>query len=756
MGSLWGVLLFSGAFLFCSFLMIQSTALAANGETAVEIQNVKIGIDGYFHVGRWAPIEFDVVSTAETVQTLTPQIRVADPDGHGVLSRLKEFKSGGTVHVQGLFRSGKLYAPVTIEILNGEKIIAELAIRVDRNDEVRCLKQSAHLWLLDGEQPAFQAAAENMKEIQSGSIHAAPFGEYAAGIFDPRALEPVNLIVLNGDSTLSESSSLAIRDWVYRGGRLVICIGEDGESLRSSPISSWLPVLPQNEIQIRNLSGFNQWVPGSNPMRMLDTVPCAVFSLDEGQTLASDFGNALAIRSACGTGSVTMLGVRLDQRPFNNWSSRAEMAMVLADFEPSWTASTTAKSSGVNAGLSPTGISDFQTQLIQALDHYDVIKRPSYWVVIAWSSVLILIIGPLDYLIVHRLAKRPQLTWITLPVWLGCITLWSYNSAFSINNTEQQSRQIEILDVDLTTNTARGRSWMNFYSTLTRRYKIEADVDTDSTLFADPQAEETQADFLKTSWIERPESSYRGMYRTGGLESRKAAYHLSSDDREIKDLPVRVWSTGSAGTEWELEVDPSRFAQTRLHDPGSGRLTGSFTYQGSEELTGWFVAYGNFAYFPRTEGGDSHQPLRPGDLFELKNARSNMLKGLLTGLTHSSIFHSDDRKQHTSLVNRELYNSLSRDPFPILRTLSFHDITGGQSYTKLTNDSLDSLDLSDSLKLHRAVLFGRLKAPVTKFALNDDELTYEQQESVIRIIMPVEFELADLSAPPDPTLLRVK
>ncbi|MBT5017276.1 MAG: hypothetical protein HON04_00860, partial [Planctomicrobium sp.] len=169
----------------------------------------------------------------------------------------------------------------------------------------------------------------------------------------------------------------------------------------------------------------------------------------------------------------------------------------------------------------------------------------------------------------------------------------------------------------------------------------------------------------------------------------------------------------------------------------------------------WFVAYGNFAYFPRTPQGEAQQPLQPGDEFNISEARSNLLRGVLTGITQTSIFNDRILNANTG-SNRGIYNPLSRDPFPILRTLSFHDVTGGTSYTQLNNQSLSSADLSPLIELRRAVLFGRLKTPVTNFSVNDETENYVNQESVLRIILPVRVDQIDINAPPDPSLLRIK
>src|SRR5690606_32170498 len=129
--------------------------------------------------------------------------------------------------------------------------------------------------------------------------------------------------------------------------------------------------------------------------------------------------------------------------------------------------------------------------------------------------------------------------------------------------------------------------WLNFYSPETRRNHVQASLQGHALFKEELKSSPT---FLQTSWIERPESSYRGMYRSGGLETQKPNYHLSADRQTIPDLPTRIYSTGSIGSEWEVPLNPDQVVEFDLHDPGTGRLEGSLTYLGAQELTEWFVA----------------------------------------------------------------------------------------------------------------------------------------------------------------------
>lgn len=720
-------------------------------ESPIRISEIEIGIDGHFRVGCHAPIEFTVQlresATEGSDWNVEPRIRAVDPDGHAVCHRLPPIElSAEPTRVRGRFRSGKLEAPITIELLRDDQLIASQTIRMDHTEERGCLRQDAHIWLVVGEHPGFTAAASLFESHDPEAIHVAHRDDLLLHLSDARALDSVTLVVINADVPVDSTTAEALRDWVRRGGTLALFIGDQSRSLSASPLATWLPTLPQGTIELRNLNSLNTFVPGSEPLRMLGSLPAAQVRSTQGHVLAADLGNPLLLRDAYGRGVVVLSSVAMDQKPLSNWTARADFALKLVGIEAPWKSA----ASNSNQSFDMTGVTDLQTQLIHTLDVYETVDRPSYWVVIGFCAVCLLIVGPLDFFLLHRVLKRPQLTWVTLPIWLMIMTSWALSSATKTNQVGESARQLDLVDIDVSNHTISGRSWFDFYSAATQRNSISTSVLLPVRQDASTKTQTPQ--FLTTSWVERPETSYRGMYRTGGLDAGKPKYRLSSDDRAIEGYPTRVWSTGLVATEWETAIDAQRWVQSNLHDPGNGRLTGHVTYLGPGEISQWFVAYGDFAYFPRSRAGQDQAPLLTGDRFELRSARSNLLRGVLVGLTHTSIF--DEQLKTEALVNRENYDPMSRNPYTIFRILSFHEVTGGTGYTGLRNDSLADADLSRLLSLRRAVLFGRLQKPLTDWSLNDHAPAYTQQEAFVRLILPVQYQQADLNAPPDPTLLK--
>ena len=59
----------------------------------------------------------------------------------------------------------------------------------------------------------------------------------------------------------------------------------------------------------------------------------------------------------------------------------------------------------------------------------------------AWMLAVIVVVGPLDYLLVHRVLRRPHATWFTLPVCMIAAAALGARSAQSWNTSAARSNQ---------------------------------------------------------------------------------------------------------------------------------------------------------------------------------------------------------------------------------------------------------------------------------------------------------------------------
>ena len=76
--------------------------------------------------------------------------------------------------------------------------------------------------------------------------------------------------------------------------------------------------------------------------------------------------------------------------------------------------------------------------------------------------------------------------------------------------------------------------------------------------------------------------------------------------------------------------------------------------------------------------------------------------------------------------------------------LMFYELAGGRGYTKLSHDYQSRMDLSRQLNLGRAMLVGEVKqinhCTDLKISDADSEASYDNVTTIVRIILPVEYE----------------
>jgi hypothetical protein len=720
--------------------------LAADEPTEPSISNIQIGFGNVLKLGCWTPIRFDV--TGPGGARMTPVVRCADPEGHATLQPLPEvvLSTAQPTPIRGLIKSGRLEGPIQIQLWqNGRELAATTLRHQSPAGGFTALRQSTQFWVTVGDQPLFSRGLKHWKQTSPRAVQHVELEDLENPLWSPDVLDGVDVFILNGDTAMTDESSDALRDWVRRGGRLIVPVGNAVNELRQSPLAGWLPALPTGQVDVSKLTGFNDLVPRSSTLRMLTTLPAGRLDRAQGHVVASGLSEPLALRAAYGIGQVTMVAVKLDDVPLSNWEpeSQAQLSGLLAG---KWSVGQPLPGEQSESGseLNPAAVTELQSQLTFAIDSFQGITRSSHWVVMGWIALFAVVIGPLDYALVHLWLRRPEWTWGTLAFWSLLASAIAIVRADSLNEHPMTSRQFEILDLDATTDTVRSRSWFGFYSDANRRRRVTATIDPAL------QPSGSTARPPRLSWVSRPVEGFRGMYRSGGIDDSQPQYQFFPDHDGIENLPARIWSTVSLACEWDTPLDVNRWITADLVDEGSNRISGKIVHHFPAELTDWFLAYGSFSYFEHGDDLLAPPPLPPDIPWDLGRAGSNLLRGRLIALTQPA----DSRHQGLDLqFGRSDYDVRSTSPETIGLAVTFYDAIGGRAYTTLGNQGLEQADLSQLLELDRAILFGRLKLPPTNIQLDGKSPPREEQSVLVRVILPVRRVARSGDVPPSPDLL---
>jgi hypothetical protein len=533
---------------------------------------------------------------------------------------------------------------------------------------------------------------------------------------------------------------------------LVLSVGNEVEAYRSSPLAKWIPVPIRGQFRLRELSGMETFADNSTRIPIpvgVRTIQAAQIGPFDGQVLIGSLNGPLLVRVPFGFGQVTVLGIDLNRPPLSIWKPIASVAeKIIAGRRPA------TQQTAQRGHLSHAGISELATQLHAAQELFPQVHRLSTWMLMSLLLIYLIVIGPVDYLLVHRLLKKPQLTWFTFPTMVviaGVLAAWGARAS---NGNQLRVNQIDVIDIDAVERDAvdkdarpqlvRGKTWVNVYSPQSQRYQVEIEpVNLPRTRKSDANAMRP-----RIAWNGIPERVSGGMYRPGGFEIARPEYTFTARATGIKNLPIAIWSTKGLTASWQQQADS--LVESKLVSTAVGQLKGSIVHHLPAPLEDWILAYGRRVYRPVSRSNAPAPVLKPGQVLSPHNTsavRDRELKGFLTGARARS--YAKGTTGGVGIFQEQaIYDPLNRDPDQIMQMLTFHQIAGGKEYTGLDNDALSTLDLSDLVHLNRAVLFGKMSEPAAILKLNGKSVEPNRHSVYVRIVLPVKLSRTILKALP--------
>jgi hypothetical protein len=693
------------------------------------------GWDGLVTVGRWTPAT--VGFTLDAPAECQVELSALDAEGHTATFVSPAVSlPAGSQRLTGFCQIGRIDSGLRGRLLVGGLVSEEVSLRPGQREQLRPLAKLADRVIVTvGEPQGFDRLPRGAASHSDPAVHVISRKSPTDLPTEPRSYDSVQWLVLTGAEPVPGEVSAALREWVADGGRLVISLPKQLAGFQSSPLREWLPVRVGDEPvvvldlgRLADMAGRSIKIPSTTGRE-----PVARMQADEGISLASSRETPLLLRVPYGFGEVFVLGMDITQPPLVIWGGLPNFVRNLLEI-PDATAANQPQSTGPRAAqLTSTGISDLASQVHACQDRFPSVRRASPWWAMAWMLGLLAIVGPLDYLLVHRVLQRPQATWITLPVWLIAASVLAARSATAWNTSEAQLHQLDVIDSAGGSQRLRVQSWYTLYNPDTARTDFAVQPSYFDAATDDRPVQHS------VSWAAIPETVFGGLYRPGGTEWGRTEYRVLAQDHSVRQLPLLQWSSRTLTAEWSRDGDA--LATSELHGTGLGRLTGQVTHHLPGELTEWILAYGTRAYrrqpsredetsvpWPANETWDIEHPL----VFQRE------LRGVLTRTV--MMRESTDGRLANTVIRQEQsrYDPLSRDPTSVWQLLTFHEAAGGTTYSTLTNHLLADRDLSRQLQLGRAVLFGRL-SPASGAAVQREgqAVTADRHDTFVRLVLPV-------------------
>lgn len=726
------------------------TALASSlvGDD-VTADRIHVGIGGVFKVGRWTAAR--VVLGSAPPGRAHVEVDAPDPEGSPVTYRSEpvELRQSGPNVLSVLFKMGRLEGTLRVRVLAGEKVLLSRQLRASSDSDTELLppmRQSVfligHVHTGNAPQaepfrlgPLIIPADEITPAARSGSMSPPKIDVIDLDSYDflptnSAAYSSIDVLFLTGRLDVDPAHSRAIEQWVRSGGHLVLTVGKEGANFSKSPLAAWLPVKIERTIQLRDLSPIEAFCRQSARIMSANDEPVdgSRLSTTDSKVLVSSLDGPLLCRSSYGLGRVTVFGIDINASPLERWNSAPDLLHQLVDYD----VHRSNRSQPIATRLTQTGITELATQLDASHDEFPSVARVTMWPVMGLLVALLLLFGPIDFLLVHRILKRPELTWLTFPLFAILAAVSAVVWGASAKGDRLLLNQVDIVDVDAASGSTQSQSYGLIYSPGNERLDVSGDPDGIIPAIA---SSESDPSTLRIAWHGKAEATFGGMYRAGGAEIARAAYSEQPNSRGLHELPVAVWSTKSLESEWEGRA--ANLVESQLTSRGPAHLGGSFRHHFPEPIEDWIVAYGHMVFRshvnPDTE---KTTPIAPNVPWSTQMASQRELSGFLTGTTQKYVKSPTTKFEEIKIENSE-YDPLKRNPIDVIRMLSFHRAAGGTFYTGLGNGALRKLDWTPFLDLNRAVLVGRIRRPMMHWQINQHAIQPEENVTIIRLLLPV-------------------
>ncbi len=731
--------------------MLGGSASAAS--RAVEVENIRVGFQERYKVGTWTPVWIQLRGGIDGFNGFL-EVVAQDEDGTPTTIRqVVQVPPGTTQRVTSYVRPGSMDPDfATLRFIDG-KSLRRVANDVVIGNELSSkppepLSQEDYQILSLG-RPAGVDLIPTLPGFNANKLNQAVPGGRAREVIVPRlqaiddllpgrwyGFDAVDVVVVDTNdkemlATLSGNRGEALKQWVQRGGHLVVAVSSNWQAVNDGLLGEMLPARIGGQTQVSPFDSLESFTGGSHQVAF-ENAPARVAKFEEieqrgGKVIASTLSTPLVVRGAYGFGRVTVIGLDVDTKPFSAWPDRGLFFVKTLDLK------------GSNAAVNPTApgmrimansVTDLATLIRRSLDQFKGVTLIPFGWVAGFIVLYILLIGPGDYFFLKKVLKRMELTWITFPTIVVTVSLLAYYAAYVVKGTDLRVNKIDVVDIDLEAKAARGTSWINLFSPQNRDYSVSVvPVSPDR----DPKAVTTPPPGTEVllTWFGAPEGGLRGMNTRGqggmGFGGGGYSYAPIGKAEELEDVRVGIWSTKGFVARWSGPAPASgTIVDVDLQTVGTDRLAGTITNRLPVAMKDTIVVLGKQVYY-------KIGTIEPGETFEIGNSSDRSLDRSLVE------FLKENRRNFVP-VNYYMNQNENINRIDLIREMMFHDsdMSGQESIPSRTHHELD---LSGQLALGRPMLVATIDRPGTQLVLKDNTNEAKiEQTTLLRVIMPIKKE----------------
>jgi hypothetical protein len=681
--------------------MTPDDAQSATGQSAgPQIADCRIGFRGQYKAGFWSPLWVDVRGSGLE----GTRIEVTAIDSDGVPTIVAKDVSPANAAADPLTTTllytkiGRRDSPLRVSLMKGNEVLDRTTFEpgplAGDGRILPGLPATSELLVTCGAHPIGLAEALGNRETGDGElarriVHLNQVAELPTEWYGYSAVD--TLVLSAGDVELFEALAAdearlaAITEWIELGGRLVLLCGRPAPQLigPSGPLADLVPGRLVDVVELTQSSELEQFAQSDVPILTRHSrinLPVARLADVTGRIVAfagrQPTDLPLVVRAPRGFGEIVFAGVDLDQPPLAEWRGRPALLRALARL------GTTPLEDSIRPSpkLATFGYNDLAGALRQRLGRsFPSVATVSFSAIALISIGYLLVLGPLDYFVIHKLLGRPLLAWVTFPL----IVLATSGGAYWLaedNRGNQHVNQLELVDVDLTTGRARGTYWATLYSPRSQRYDLSLAV---RLLGREP----TNKPETLLSNLGLPGAGVGGTQAVSrDWEISGTDYQLADDLSEMNGVPIQVASTKSLIGRWQAPV--GALVDSLLTTDLDGLLKGSLVNHSGAAWTDALLLYGGWAY--RLGNVPDAAQVEVGQQLDPMRARAQLAR-LARGRGEGGVFEADEA-------------SLAQ----VLQVMMFYEMIGGYGFAGLPDRYEAFCDLSSLLDLGRAILVVRI------------------------------------------------
>jgi hypothetical protein len=712
-------------------------AIAQTGAAkGAEFKNLRVGFKGMYKLGTWTPVRGELKGGAER---FTGTLELTVPDDSGTPTTIRQpvdVAAGETREVVSYVRSGGHDGDIQVRLVDtgGRRRFAE-TVSGSTTGGSSLLPDDTLVLMLGN--PVGVEGISNLPGFSA--VSTSDVKKFAALKLDNLeqdlpgrwyGYDAVEAVVLDGNArevltALDTGRGEALKQWVARGGHLILSAGSRWQQLMDSSLREMLPALPTGQIEIDDLRALESFAGSTAQIEVPEGRRIQVTKLElikerGARVLSASSSVPLVVRGRYGFGRVTMLAVDVDQRPFSTWDDRSQFWVKAIDLRRS---GGDVVLSGTQAGggrFAQNQVSDLAGALRTDLEQFPGIRLIPFGWVAFFIFVYILLIGPGDYFFLKKVLRgRMELTWLTFPTIVILVSALAYWAAYVVKGTALRVNQVDAVDVDQESGLMRGTTWVNVFSPQNRDYDISLIPQSpDAAVPATPsEAKASPGTETLMSWFSSPESGFGGMGGGGiGFSGGGYSYEPVGGADHLSGVRVPIWSTRCVSARW-FGPAPRPVVKSALTAFNVNQLNGTITNLLDVAMTDVMIAFNDQVYLMPT--------IEPGATVRVEL----------------------DRKEERRLSNylNDLQATAGSARAKLVRSIMFHDAGAETITSQMSSDPLSYIDLSGQLALDRPMLVATVDRPGAILNLSNASTQPEtRRTTVLRVILGLdEADAAD-------------